>query len=195
MTAALQVLAQLNDFADDQRRTGKRFAHRPLTALVALGEFDFALAREQRNGAHLAQVHADRIVGFVANILGQFQVAEIVRFVFGGFFEVELLGFFEDFDAGAVEVCEKILKLAPGREIFGEQLVDFVVENEPFFFARVHEIFQPAEFVICSHWRPVYQRTLSEPAQNGTWHPLRLALIPFSVQHRAAVLRLLLFIL
>ena len=130
-----------------------------MAALVALGQLDFAFAGEQRNGAHLAQIHADRIVGFVANILGQFEVAELVGLVLGGLFEVELR-LFQDFDAGAVEVGEQILELAPGREILGEQIVDFVVQNEPLFFARVHEIFQSPVFVICCHWHPAYQRSI-----------------------------------
>ena len=137
--AALQIVAQLNDLADDQRRTRERFANRPLAAFIALGQLDFALAGEQRNGAHLAQIHADRIVGFVANILGEFQVAEIVGLILGGFFEIEF-GLFQDLDAGAIEVREQILEFAAGREIFGDQLVHFVVQNEPLFLARVHEI-------------------------------------------------------
>ena len=36
-----------------------------LPLLDALGDCDFALAREQRHRAHLAQVHADGIVGLV----------------------------------------------------------------------------------------------------------------------------------
>ena len=123
--AALQILAQLDDFADHQRRARERLAHGPLAAFVALGELDFALAGEQRDGAHLAQVHADGIVGFVAGFLGQFQVAEVVGFFFG-FLEVEL-GLFQNLDAGAVEIGKQVFELAAGGEFFGEQLVDFVV--------------------------------------------------------------------
>jgi hypothetical protein len=36
-----------------------------LAALDALGDLDLALAGEQRHRAHLAQVHADRVVGLV----------------------------------------------------------------------------------------------------------------------------------
>ena len=37
--------------------------HAQLAALDALGDFHFAFAGEQRNGAHLAQVHAHGVVG------------------------------------------------------------------------------------------------------------------------------------
>ena len=48
--------------------TGERdsdFQHGQLTALDTFRDFDFAVAREQRDGSHLAQVHADGIVGFL----------------------------------------------------------------------------------------------------------------------------------
>ena len=62
--AALQVFADGDDFADHDRRTRHRLEHAQLATLDALGDFNFAFAGKQRNGAHLAQVHADGIVGF-----------------------------------------------------------------------------------------------------------------------------------
>src|SRR5208337_3389722 len=60
--AALKVLAEGHDFANHDGRTGDGFEDAHLAALDALGDFDFALARQQGDGAHLAQVHAHRIV-------------------------------------------------------------------------------------------------------------------------------------
>ena len=48
-----------------ERRARDRLDDRELAALDAPRDLDFAFAREQRHGAHLAQVHADRIVGLV----------------------------------------------------------------------------------------------------------------------------------
>ena len=77
----------------------QRLAHRGLAALDALGQLNFAFARQQRNGAHLAQVHAHRIVGLVAEILGELQVGELLAFFE---FLVELdFGLFQNLDAGA----------------------------------------------------------------------------------------------
>src|SRR5256886_17421280 len=42
----------------------------PLTLLDALGDVHFALPIEKLDGAHLAQVHAHRIVGFVDDAAG-----------------------------------------------------------------------------------------------------------------------------
>ena len=94
------LLAHGDDFLDHQRRAGERFQNRVLAALDAARDFDFAFAREQRNRAHLAQVHADGIVDLFAEAGGQFEIEQ-----FFGFFELllEILGLFEDFDAGAVQ--------------------------------------------------------------------------------------------
>src|SRR5689334_19717876 len=61
--AALQVLADRNDLANDDWRTRQRFQYTKLPALDALGDLDFAFTREQRHRAHLAQIHADGVVG------------------------------------------------------------------------------------------------------------------------------------
>jgi len=46
-----------------------------LPALDALGDRDFALARQQRDGAHLAQIHADGIVRLFQRTRCQVEVA------------------------------------------------------------------------------------------------------------------------
>ena len=61
--AALEVFTKADDFANNDRRTGDGLHDAHLAALDALGDFYFALASEQGNGAHLAQVHADGVVG------------------------------------------------------------------------------------------------------------------------------------
>ncbi len=62
--AALEVFAEGGDFANHNGRARNGLEHAQLAALNALGDFHFAFAREQRNGAHFAQVHAHRVVGF-----------------------------------------------------------------------------------------------------------------------------------
>ena len=53
----------VDDLPHDDGRSGKRFQNGELAALDALCDFDFAIAGEQRNGAHFAEVHADGVVG------------------------------------------------------------------------------------------------------------------------------------
>ena len=124
-----------------------------MAALVAFGKLDLAFAREEGDRTHFAQIHANRVVRFVAGVLGQLQIGEVVRFFF--FLEVEL-GLFQDLDAGAVEVREQIFELAAGGgKILGQQLVHFVVENETFFLAHFHELLQPPVLFFGSHWYPI----------------------------------------
>ncbi len=68
--ASLEVLSQRKDFLDYDRRAGKRLEHANLSALNALGNFHFAFAGEQRDRAHLAQVHTHRVVGFFQRARG-----------------------------------------------------------------------------------------------------------------------------
>ena len=42
-----------------------RFEDEQLPALDAFGDGHFALARQERHGAHFAQVHANRVVGLL----------------------------------------------------------------------------------------------------------------------------------
>ena len=62
--ALAQIFANRNQFLDDDRRTRDGLHHHQLPALDALGDGHFAFARQQRHGAHLAQIHAHGIVGF-----------------------------------------------------------------------------------------------------------------------------------
>jgi hypothetical protein len=62
--AFLEVLAQGEQFTNYNRRARKRLQDAVLASLDALGDFNFAFAGEQRNGSHLAQIHADGVIGF-----------------------------------------------------------------------------------------------------------------------------------
>ena len=56
-------VAPADDRAHRQRALAQRLEHGVAPGLDALGDLDLALAREQLDRAHLAQVHAHRIVG------------------------------------------------------------------------------------------------------------------------------------
>jgi hypothetical protein len=73
-----------------------------LAAFDAFGQFDFAFTGEQRDCSHFAQIHANGIVCFVDEVLDQLEVREFFAFI--TLLVVVELGFFEDFDAGSVEV-------------------------------------------------------------------------------------------
>ena len=60
--AALQPLGDFDDQQLHQGRPADRLLHAELAALHAPRQIDFAFAGQQRNGAHLAQIHAYRVV-------------------------------------------------------------------------------------------------------------------------------------
>ena len=144
-----QHLRHGQNFANHQSRAGDGFAYGGLTALDALGEFDFAFAREQRHRSHFAQVHAHRIVGLVVEFLNEIEFAGFFGFL--NFF-VELgFGFFEDLDAGGVELGEQVVEFAAAGIVFGEQIVDFVIQHVALLLARAHELLHPSEFFAACH--------------------------------------------
>src|SRR5262245_53144942 len=63
--AGAQLIAHADDRLGDRGHARDRLDDRQLAALDAPRDLDFAFAREERHGAHLAHVHADRIVGLV----------------------------------------------------------------------------------------------------------------------------------
>ena len=59
-----ELFADRQHFPENDRGARNRLEHQQLPALDALGDGHFALARQQRYGAHFAEVHAHRIICF-----------------------------------------------------------------------------------------------------------------------------------
>ena len=77
------------------------FCIRSLPALHAASQIDFAFASEQRNGTHLAQIHAYRIVGVnrLFGLLGR-------ELLFLDLLRMEEIGFFVEWKSeGFVTLC------------------------------------------------------------------------------------------
>ena len=137
---ALERVAHADHRLGDRRHARDRLDHRQLAALDAAGDFDFAFAREQRHGAHLAQVHADGVVGLVERARREVQLG---AFAFGPFLPVDAFAFelvtlfrVDQVDAGAREHREQLFEVfGIGREIGGQQVVHFVVEEVSLLFA------------------------------------------------------------
>src|ERR1017187_6823024 len=108
-----EILAQSEKFANHNRRARERLQYAVLAALNALGDFDFALAREQRHGSHLAQIHADGIIGFF-----QSARSEVEFNVLGAFFH--FLEFFFQIGRRPFRTFEYIdsLRSDRGQQIF-----------------------------------------------------------------------------
>ena len=59
--ALLELVAPNDDGLEGERALAQAGNHRFAAGLDALGDRDLALAREQLNRAHLAQIHAHRV--------------------------------------------------------------------------------------------------------------------------------------
>ena len=64
----VELVAPDDDRLEGQRALAQARDHRLAAGLDALGDGDFALARQQLDRAHLAQIHAHRIVGAVGRL-------------------------------------------------------------------------------------------------------------------------------
>ncbi len=149
--AAFYFLPHADNFLDDQRRPRQRFEHGILAPLDALGDFHLALAREQGNRTHLAQIHADRIVSFIAGWCGQqVEIQELVRFLD---LSVELR-LFQDFDAGDVEPRQQVVQVCAAVQIRRQDFADLVVQHVALFLAHGHEPSETIVFFLYCHWEP-----------------------------------------
>ena len=138
--AALQVFANGDDFADDDGRTRQRLQHAQLAALDTLGDFHFAFAREQRNRAHLAQIHANGVVR-----LFQGSRREIEFHVFAGFDLVEfLLARFrplEHINTLRTNGGKQVLEIVGGMHVVRDQIVHLVIGEITLFLAHIDQFF------------------------------------------------------
>ena len=92
--------------------------------------------------AHLAQVHADRVVGLVERAGRQIEL-ELLRTLAGAVEQlvvaVRLLRV-DDLDPRTAEGAEQVVELVRRRDVGGEQLVDLVVEQVALFLADGDEL-------------------------------------------------------
>ena len=68
--ALVELVAPDDDGLEGERALAQARDHGLAAGLDALGDGDLALAREQLHRAHLAQIHAHRIVGALGRLLG-----------------------------------------------------------------------------------------------------------------------------
>ena len=153
----LRRLVDLQDLFQDDAVLGEGLVDLALALLDALGDVHFALAVEQLDRAHLAQVHAHGIVGLVDDaaigrddvLLDFFALVHLLLFDgavdgddgFGRGGGKRLLGILDDVDAEVCEADVDLIQLLGKRsDLLGEDFVDLVVEQEAFFFSENDEL-------------------------------------------------------
>src|SRR5205085_8676963 len=118
-----------------------RVQHFLLAVLDPLGDLHLALAGEQRDRAHLAQVHAHRVVALGVGVL--LLLALGARLGSGGLFllgggaglrlgrlglrQLDLVGLVDDGDVVVAEHRHHVVDLIAGDDVGGQRVVDFVV--------------------------------------------------------------------
>ena len=164
--ALLEVLAHGQQFADHDGRARQRLEHADLAALDALGDFHFAFAREQRHGSHLAQIHADGIVGFFQSAGGEVEFDVLAFFGFVEFF-IERggrqLGAFQHVDALRTNGGQQIVQVFGTVHVMRDEVVDLVIGEISLLFACIDQLFNVVELVVKS--QKVCPQTLSSAPQ------------------------------
>ncbi len=134
----VEFVAPDDDRLEGQRALAQARDHRLAAGLDALGDRDFALAREQFDRAHFAQIHAHRVVGALARLrllgfgdgflrdLDEVAARLIVVVVVLAFFLAGFLGL-DDVDAHLVEHREHVLDLLRSHFLGGKDAVELLV--------------------------------------------------------------------
>ena len=142
--AFFEVVAHREQFVNHDRRARKRLEHAQLSPLNALGDFHFAFARKQRNRPHLAQIHADRVVGFFQGAGG-----EVEFDVFGAFFSffeflIERGGrhfrAFQHIDSLRTNGGQQIIQVFGTVHIVRDQVIDLIVSEISLLFTRIDQL-------------------------------------------------------
>ena len=141
--AGVQCVAQLNDLLGHERRARDRLDDGQLAPFDAARNFHFTFAREERHGAHLAQVHADGVVGLVQRSGREIELEffrpfsrAVDRLVVP---HVLLVGV-DDLDAGTAEGVEQVIELVGRGDLRGQEFVHLVVEQVTLLLADVDEL-------------------------------------------------------
>ncbi len=152
--AFLEVFAHRQQFVNDDRRAGKRLQHSQLPALDALGDFNFAFARKQRNSPHLAQIHADGVVGFFESAGREVEFDILAGFSF--FFELFIergggkLGSLQHIDSLRTNGGQQIVQVLGRMHVVRDKVVDLVIGQISLLFTCVDQLFNVVVLVVKS---------------------------------------------
>ncbi len=111
-----------------------------MAALDALGDFNFALAREQGNRAHFAQIHAHRIVGLFQRAGGQVELDVFAVFKLEVLVGAEL-GAIEQVDALGADGRDQVVEVVARANLIRQHVVDFAVGEIALFLAYFDQAF------------------------------------------------------
>ena len=136
----VEFIAPDDDGLEGQRAFAEARDHRLAAGLDAFGDRDFAFARQQFHRAHLAQIHADGIVGALAGLglldFGDGLLRDLDKLVVGvvGLVFLFLVGVglfgFRDVDAHVREHRHDVLDLFGRGGVGGQHFVELIEGHE-----------------------------------------------------------------
>src|SRR5471032_631529 len=141
--ALLETLADLDDLLDGDGRVQNRLENFLLAVLDALRDLHLALAGEERNRAHLAQVHAHRVVRLRVGVFLFLALGTLGGRGLFGFLgrrrlrigllrlrQLDLVGLVDDGDVVVAEHRHHVVDLVGADDVRRERVVDLVIGEE-----------------------------------------------------------------
>ena len=148
-----ELVAEIDDLADGDRAVQDGVEDGVLALLDALGDLDFALAREERDAPHLAEVHANGVVRLrvhpvavvffgVRVVARRRQGLLLVRLFLGDALRRDLhLGRgVDDLDVLVAEGAHHVIHLIGGRHVGRERVVHLFVGQEALALAHLDQL-------------------------------------------------------
>ena len=145
--ALVQLIAPDDDRLEGERAFAQARDHGFAAGLDALGDGDFALARQKFNRTHFAQIHADGIVGAVERGAGgrgggdglagrglvfiRLGLRIVIRLAIAAFRRLLRLVVLDDIDAHFGEHRERVFDLFGGKLLGRQNLVQLVIGHKP----------------------------------------------------------------
>ncbi len=141
-----EPVAQRDDFLEGDGGLHDDARHQRLSVFDALGDLDLALARQKGNLTHLSQIHAHRVAcapqdaGLEIGLLLLFLFLPFDPLLERAVLQSDLLLRIDDLDIHFAEHAHDIVELIGGDHVRGQQIVDFVVGEEPLLLAQINEL-------------------------------------------------------
>jgi hypothetical protein len=143
LAALLELAGQVEVLARGEAEPVEVLLHHRLGVLDALGNFDFLLAGEQRDLAHLLEVHPDGVVQDVELGVGLLLVGKFLLFLPGGGLLVTVdLGGVDDVDLEVAQEHDDGLKFLRVVDALGNRLVEVVPREVTLVLGELDEVAQ-----------------------------------------------------
>src|SRR5438874_10257629 len=148
--AALQVFAQRQNLADNDRRARNGLEHAQLPALDAFGDLHFTFAGEQRHRAHLAHIHAHRVVGFFQLARGEIELHLFAGLDIGLALGRRLGAAINNVNALRADGGQQVVQVLGRMYVVGNELIGLVVGEVALLLAGIDQLFNVVELVFKS---------------------------------------------